>query len=97
MIPDMLSERLRLSIGEDRVTLLTTNSAEKALALLFEQPVDLLLTDYDFSQGGRAEGMNGLALCAIEQHRMWSRLPQDRFRRRRGRAKMRSLKAPQTT
>ena len=71
MIPDMLSERLRLSIGEDRVTLLTTNSAEKALELLFEQPVDLLLTDYDFSQGGRAEGMNGLALLrAIEQHRI---------------------------
>ena len=71
MIPDMLSERLRLSIGEDRVTLLTTNSAEKALALLFEQPVDLLLTDYDFSQGGRAEGMNGSSsYAAIEQHRI---------------------------
>ena len=74
MIPDMLSERLRLSIGEDRVTLLTTNSAEKALALLFEQPVDLLLTDYDFSQGGRAEGMNGLALRAPSSSTAsWSR------------------------
>jgi len=71
MIPDMLSERLRISLGEDQVKILTVNSAEDALKILFERPIDLLLTDYDFSQGGRNDGMNGLALLrAIEQHRI---------------------------
>ena len=71
MIPDMLSERLRISLGEDQVNLLTVNTAEDALKILFDQPIDLLLTDYDFSQGGRNEGMNGLGLLrAIEQHRI---------------------------
>ncbi len=71
MIPDMLSERLRLSFSEEQVNILTVNTAEDALKILFERPIDLLLTDYDFSQGGRNEGMNGLALLrSIEQHRI---------------------------
>lgn len=71
MIPEMLSERLRISLGEDQVRILTINTAEEALKILFEQPIDLLLTDYDFSQGGRTEGMNGLGLLrAIEKNRI---------------------------
>ena len=71
MIPEMLSERLRISFGEEQVNILTVNTAEDALEILFERPIDLLLTDYDFSQGGRNEGMNGLALLrSIEQHRI---------------------------
>lgn len=71
MIPEMLGERLRIGMGEDRVDIQMVNSAEDALQVMFDQPIDLLLTDYDFSQGGRTQGMNGLALLrSIEDHRI---------------------------
>ena len=71
MIPEMLGERLRISLGEEKVAIQMLNSAEDALQVLFDQPIDLLLTDYDFSQGGRTQGMNGLALLrSIEEHRI---------------------------
>jgi CheY-like chemotaxis protein len=71
MIPVMLSERLQLGLGEESVHLMTVNSGEEALALMFDQPVDVLLTDYDFSQGGLTDAMNGLALLReIRAHRI---------------------------
>ena len=71
MIPEMLGERLRIGMGEDKVDIQMVNSAEDALQVMFDQPIDLLLTDYDFSQGGRTQGMNGLALLrSIEEHRI---------------------------
>jgi response regulator RpfG family c-di-GMP phosphodiesterase len=71
MIPEMLAERLKLCFVDQVVEIHQVASAEEALKLLFEQPIDLLLTDYDFSQGGRTEGVNGLALLRqIQQHRI---------------------------
>ncbi|MDE0881564.1 MAG: response regulator [Myxococcota bacterium] len=71
MIPEMLAERLKLCFIDQAVEIYQVASAEEALKLLFEQPIDLLLTDYDFSQGGRNEAITGLALLRqIREHRI---------------------------
>ena len=71
MIPEMLAERLKLCFVDQAVEIYQVASAEEALKLLFEQPIDLLLTDYDFSQGGRNEAITGLALLRqIREHRI---------------------------
>ncbi len=71
LIPEMLVERLRLSFEGRDIDVQTVNSGEDALQILFNEPVDLLLTDYDFSQGGSTQAMNGLALLReIEAHRI---------------------------
>jgi response regulator RpfG family c-di-GMP phosphodiesterase len=71
LIPEMLSERLRLQYSPEEADIQTTNSGEEALKILFDEPIDLLLTDYDFSRSGTTDAMNGLALLReIEAHRI---------------------------
>ena len=60
-ILEMLSARLELLFDQE-VNIETCPSAEEALQRLYQGPIDLLLTDYDFSQSGQPEPMNGLEL-----------------------------------
>ncbi|MBM65452.1 MAG: hypothetical protein CMH55_04365 [Myxococcales bacterium] len=60
-ILEMLKERIEILFEHD-VKVAACRSAEDALQHLYTGPVDLLLTDYDFSQSGQDEPMNGLEL-----------------------------------
>ena len=62
MIPEMLRAKLEMSMGDHKLLISTTSSAEEALEILCREPFDLLITDYDFSRGQGEAAMNGLAL-----------------------------------
>ena len=58
-ILEMLSSRLEI-LFEHEAEIETVSSAEEALERLYVGPIDLLLTDYDFSQSDHDNPMNGL-------------------------------------
>ncbi|HBU49567.1 MAG TPA: hypothetical protein DEB46_14780 [Myxococcales bacterium] len=60
-ILEMLSSRLEI-LFEHEAEIETVSSAEEALERLYVGPIDLLLTDYDFSQSDHDNPMNGLEL-----------------------------------